>query len=509
MSDLTSLTATQMVDLLAAHQVSSAELTEAHLERIDRFDGVVKALLTVTRDLAREQAAAADQRLASGDTGPLLGVPIVLKDVLVTRDVRTTAGSRMLETYVPPNNATVVNRLAAAGTVVLGKANMDEFAMGSSTENSAYFPTHNPWDLQRVPGGSSGGSAAAVAARFSPVSLGSDTGGSIRQPAALCGVVGLKPTYGRVSRYGLIAFASSLDQIGPFARTAADCAAVLGAIAGGDPCDATALDAPVPDYRAALHAGTDLRGVRLGVPREYLDAEGIDPTVRQRVEAGIQHLQSLGARVGDVSLPHTRYGLATYYLIAPAECSANLARYDGVKYGLSIRTDGDPLDLIGMYKQTRGRGFGPEVKRRIILGTYALSSGYYDAYYLKAQKLRTLIKADFDRAFEEFDAVVTPTSPDVAFRLGEKAQDPLAMYLNDLFTIPASLAGLPGVSFPVGLAKGLPVGMQLIGKPLDEGTLLRLAHVYAQTTAPLAPPPLDENLAASSTSPPAPSAVSL
>jgi aspartyl-tRNA(Asn)/glutamyl-tRNA(Gln) amidotransferase subunit A len=477
---LTSLSIRELRDVLGQRQVSALEVARAHLERIEALDAsTVRSLLTVTREYAEEQARRADERIAAGDGGPLVGVPMILKDVLSTRGIRTTAGSKMLDSFVPIEDATITRRLAEAGTVLLGKSNMDEFAMGSSTENSAYFPTRNPWDLERVPGGSSGGSAAAVSAEFAPFALGTDTGGSIRQPGALCGVVGFKPTYGRVSRYGLIAFASSLDQIGPFTRTVEDCALVMNAIAGYDPCDSTSLQAPVPDYTSAL-GDVSLEGVRLALPREYFSVEGMEPAVDARVKAAINHLQSLGAELDEVSLPHTQYGLATYYLIAPAECSANLARYDGVKYGLSIREPG--AGLWDVYERTRGEGFGREVKRRVILGTYALSSGYYDAYYLKAQKVRTLIKQDFDRVFERFDAVVGPTSPNVAFPLGAKTQDPLAMYLNDLFTIPTSLAGLPGVSVPAGMVNGLPVGLQIIGKALDEPTVLRVAHAFEQST---------------------------
>jgi len=483
-SELTDLTIAALRDLLHRRDVSSEELTRAHLERIAALDdSTVRAFLTVTPDVARASAQRADDRLAAGDQAPLLGVPMALKDVMVTRGTRTTAGSRILRDFVPIEDGTVARRLAEAGTVLLGKTNMDEFAMGSSTENSGFFPTRNPWDLGRVPGGSSGGSAAAVAARLAPFALGTDTGGSIRQPAALCGVVGFKPTYGRVSRYGLIAFASSLDQIGPFTRTVADCALVMNAIAGHDPCDSTSLDAPVPDYTAALSTNSDLTGVRLALPREYFDVQGVAPAVQACVQAAVRQLEALGAEVGEVSLPHTEYGLATYYLIAPAECSANLARYDGIKYSDSLRGADDSLDLWGIYERTRGADFGPEVKRRIILGTYALSSGYYDAYYLKAQKARTLIKQDFDAVFATFDAVVTPTSPNVAFGLGSKTQDPLAMYLNDLFTIPTSLAGLPGISVPAGLADGLPVGLQIVAKPLAESTVLRVAHAYEQATS--------------------------
>jgi aspartyl-tRNA(Asn)/glutamyl-tRNA(Gln) amidotransferase subunit A len=480
-ADVTALTVTTLHDRLERRELSALEVTRAFLDRLERLDQqTVRSLLTITRDVAEAQARRADERLAAGDDSPLLGVPMVLKDVLVTRGIRTTAGSKILQNFIPIEDATATTRLATAGAVLLGKANMDEFAMGSSTENSAYFPTRNPWDLTRVPGGSSGGSAAVVAAELAPFSLGTDTGGSIRQPAALCGVVGLKPTYGRVSRYGLIAFASSLDQIGPFTRTVEDAATVLGVLAGHDPCDSTSLDVPVPDYRAALQ-NTSLKGIRIALPREYFAVEGVEPAVEASVRAAIDHLQSLGAELGEVSLPHTQYGLATYYLIAPAEASANLSRYDGVKYSTSLREAGD--NLWDVYERSRGQGFGREVKRRIILGTYALSSGYYDAYYLKAQKARTLIKQDFDAVFERFDAVVTPTSPNVAFPLGAKTQDPLAMYLNDLFTIPTSLAGLPGISVPAGLVDGLPVGLQIVGKALDEPTVLRIAHAFEQSTS--------------------------
>jgi aspartyl-tRNA(Asn)/glutamyl-tRNA(Gln) amidotransferase subunit A len=477
---ITSLSVGELRERLRRRELTSLEATRTHLERIQALDQTtVRSLLTVTAELAEQQAKLADARIAAGEDGPLLGVPMILKDVMITCGVRTTAGSKILEHFQPVEDGTVVRRLQQAGAVLLGKANMDEFAMGSSTENSAYFPTRNPWDLERVPGGSSGGSAAAVGAELAPFSLGTDTGGSIRQPAALCGVFGLKPTYGRVSRYGLIAFASSLDQIGPFSRTVKDSAAVLGVIAGHDPCDSTSLDAPVPDYPTELD-GRDLKGMRLALPREYFDVGGIEPGVAACVRQAITKLQDLGAEVDEVSLPHTQYGLATYYLIAPAECSANLARYDGVKYSASLREHG--AGLWDVYEQTRGHGFGAEVKRRIILGTYALSSGYYDAYYLKAQKVRTLIKQDFDTVFERFDAVVTPTSPNVAFPIGSKTQDPLAMYLNDLFTIPTSLAGLPGASVPAGLSDGLPVGLQIVGKALDESTVFRIAHAYEQAT---------------------------
>jgi aspartyl-tRNA(Asn)/glutamyl-tRNA(Gln) amidotransferase subunit A len=481
MAPLTTYTIADLRARLASRDVSALEVARAHLDRIEALDdATIRGMLTVTREHAEAQARAADARLAAGEQAPLLGVPMILKDVMITRGIRTTAGSKILDRFLPIEDGTIPSRLAEAGTVLLGKSNMDEFAMGSSTENSGFFPTRNPWDLDRVPGGSSGGSAAAVGAEFAPFALGTDTGGSIRQPAALCGVVGFKPTYGRVSRYGLIAFASSLDQIGPFTRTVADCAAVMNAIAGYDPCDSTSLRAPVPDYTAALAPEPDLRGVRLALPREYFDVQGVESGVDTAVKSAIKHLESLGAELGEVSLPHTKFGVATYYLVAPAECSANLARYDGVKYSLSVREPG--ASLWDVYERSRGEGFGREVKRRIILGTYALSSGYYDAYYLKAQKVRTLIKQDFDRVFERFDAVVGPTSPNVAFPLGAKTQDPLAMYLNDLFTIPTALAGLTGVSVPAGLSDGLPVGLQIIGKALDESGVLRIAHAFEQST---------------------------
>ena len=480
--ELTDLTAVQALGRMRAGEISSEELTRAYLERIERLDrGVIQAYVTVTPEHALEQAHAADERRRAGDEAPLLGVPMALKDLALTRGVRTTCSSKMLEEFVPIEDATITRRLYEAGAVLLGKTNMDEFAMGSSTENSAFFPTRNPWgDLNRVPGGSSGGSAAAVAARLAPFAIGSDTGGSIRQPASLCGLVGFKPTYGRVSRYGLIAFASSLDQFGPLTVDVADCALVTGVIAGHDPLDSTSLDAGVPSYSDALNdnppvgSGEDLRGVRIGVPREYFVA-GMESGVEQSVRAALDVLRGLGAELDEVSLPHTDYGLAAYYIIAPAECSANLARYDGVKYGYSAP---DAESMWDGYYKTRGRGFGAEVKRRIMLGTYALSSGYYDAYYLKAQKIRTLIKQDFDVAFERFDALVAPTSPTVAFKLGERTDDPLAMYLSDVCTLPVNLAGLPGLSLPCGLSEGMPVGLQVIGKPLDELGVLKIARAY-------------------------------
>ena len=474
---LTRLTIEELGARFRRGEATPGQAAAAYLERIEALDGRVNAFLTVTRQAALGQAAEADARFTAGrPLSPLDGVPIALKDLLCTRGIRTTCGSRILETFVPPYDATVMARLRAAGAVLLGKLNMDEFAMGSSTEHSAFFPTRNPWDLDRVPGGSSGGSAAAAAADLAAATLGSDTGGSIRQPAAFCGTVGLKPTYGRVSRYGLIAFASSLDQIGPFAKTVADAALVLGVIAGADPRDSTSVDVPVPDYRAALEGG--IEGLRVGIPAEYF-IDGIDPEVEAAVKAAIEVLRGLGARPEAVSLPHTRYGLAAYYVIAPAEASSNLARYDGVKYGLRVPGG---RDLIEMYGRTRAAGFGAEVKRRIMLGTYALSAGYYDAYYGKAQRVRTLVRRDFQEAFERVDVLAAPTTPGVAFTLGEKT-DPLQMYLNDILTIPVNLAGLPGVSVPAGFTtSGLPIGLQLIGRAFDESTVLRAAHAYERAT---------------------------
>jgi len=481
--ELYELTIHQAHELLRKGEISSVELTQALLDRIVEVDNQIKAYLTLTPELALEQAREADARRAAGDDHPLLGIPMAVKDVICTAGVPTTCASRILEDFIPPYDATVMELLYQAGAVLLGKTNMDEFAMGSSTENSAFFPTHNPWDLERVPGGSSGGSAAAVAADEAIFALGSDTGGSIRQPAALCGIVGLKPTYGRVSRYGLVAFASSLDQIGPLTKDVRDAALVMNVIARYDPRDSTSVNLPTPDYTEALVP--DIEGLRVGVPREYF-IEGMQPGVEAAVRAAIEKLAELGAEVEEVSLPHTDYSLPTYYLIAPAEASANLARYDGVKYGLSCSDAGDIWDA---YRKTRQRGFGPEVKRRIMLGTYALSAGYYDAYYLKAQKVRTLIKRDFDLAFERFDVLVTPTSPTVAFRLGEKVEDPLQMYLSDVFTLSMNLAGICGISIPCGFAhngleetNGLPVGMQIMGPAFGEETVLRVAYAYEQAT---------------------------
>ncbi len=478
MPELWRMTISEAADLLQRREISAVELTRAHLDRIAQVEGSVSAFVTTTDDLALREAERIDQLRAEGERlGPLAGIPLAIKDVITTQGVRTTCSSRMLEYFVPPYDATVITRLKGAGAVFIGKTNMDEFAMGSSTENSAFYPTRNPWALDRVPGGSSGGSAAAVAAGEAMGALGSDTGGSVRQPGALTNTVAMKPTYGRVSRFGLIAFASSLDQIGPFARSARDAALILQAIAGHDPLDSTSVDEPVPDYLADLTG--DIRGLRVGVPQEYF-VEGTEPGVRKAVEEGLETLKSLGAQVGECSLPHTRYGVAAYYIIAPSECSANLARYDGVKYGFSLR-DG-AQDIIDYVSRTRAAGFGPEVKRRIMLGTYALSSGYYDAYYLKAEQVRTLIKQDFDQAFERFDVLVAPTSPTVAFKIGEKITDPYAMYLNDVFTIPANLAGTPGISIPGGFSEGLPVGLQLLGPAWGEAKLLQVADAFQRVT---------------------------
>ncbi|MBN1177186.1 MAG: Asp-tRNA(Asn)/Glu-tRNA(Gln) amidotransferase subunit GatA [Dehalococcoidales bacterium] len=461
--------------LLREKKVSSVELTRDYLARIEEVEPKVRALVTVTNELALEQARRADEAIANGDGSPLTGIPIAVKDVICTRGVRTTCSAKMLENFVPPYDATVMEKLNECGAVMVGKANMDEFAMGSSTENSAFFPTHNPWDLDRVPGGSSGGSAVAVAAGEAVGALGSDTGGSIRQPAGFCSVVGMKPTYGRVSRYGLVAFASSLDQIGPLTQDVTDCALMLNAIAGHDKRDSTSVPEPVPDYTKCLKA--DLKGMKLGIPREYY-VEGMQPKVAGAMKAAHRKLEELGAELEEISLPHTPYALAVYYIIAPSEASANLARYDGVKYGYSYEGD----TMWESMEKTRGNGFGPEVKRRIMLGTYALSAGYYDAWYVKAQKVRTLIRREFDAAFEKYDALITPTSPTVPFKIGEKTDDPLAMYLSDVCTLPVNIAGVPGISIPAGFADGLPIGMQVIGRHFGEETILKVAYAYEQAT---------------------------
>ncbi len=453
------------------------ELTKATLERIAEIEDKIHAYVTITEDIALKQAEEADDCIRSGNITPLTGVPVLIKDVMCTKGIRTTCSSKMLENFIPPYDATVMKKLKAQKTVILGKGNMDEFAMGSSTEHSAFFPTYNPWDLSRVPGGSSGGAAAAVVSNEAIYAIGSDTGGSIRQPAGFCSVVGLKPTYGRVSRFGLVAFASSLDQIGPITKDVTDCALVMNAIAGYDPMDSTSVSYPVPDYTSCLNR--DLKGLRIGIPKEYF-VEGMQEGVKSALEAAIKKLKELGAEIDwEVSLPSTKYALAAYYIVAPSEASANLARYDGVKYGFSEQKASSVIEAM---EKTRQLGFGSEVKRRIMLGTYALSAGYYDAYYLKAQKVRTLIKQEFEQAFEKYDALVTPTSPTVAFKLGEKLEDPMQMYLSDVCTLPINIAGVPAISIPAGFAHGLPIGMQIMGKPFNEETMLRIAFAYEQAT---------------------------
>ncbi len=492
--DLTRLPAHALAARLRAGDTSSREIAGAHLDAAERGNAALNAWLTIDRDRALTEADAADARLtaarADGPAAvdalhPLLGIPVALKDLVSVKGGQCTAGSRILEGYLAPYDAHITERLRAVGAVILGKTNMDEFAMGSSTEHSAYGPVANPWDRRRVPGGSSGGSAAAVAAYHAPLSIGTDTGGSIRQPAALCGIVGMKPTYGRVSRYGIVAFASSLDQVGPFARNTRDAGALLHAVAGRDARDSTSSPEPVPDALLALPSSDDeaasaLKGKRFGLPREYF-VVGMEPGVEARIREAVAALEGAGAIVEDVSLPHTDYGLATYYIVAPAEASANLARYDGIRFGPRL---GEGGDVLAGYLATRGEGFGAEVKRRIMLGTYALSAGYYDAYYLKAQKVRTLIKGDFDALWAQgFDALVAPTSPTVAFPLGARMDDPVSMYLSDACTLPVNMAGLPGVSIPCGLSEGLPVGLQLIGAPWSEAGLLGLARGYEGLTA--------------------------
>ena len=471
------LTIHEAHQLLKKRELSSVELTKAVLDRIRHVEDKVRCFVTLTEDAALGQAKQADERIKNGEILPLTGIPALIKDNMCTRGVKTTCSSKMLENFVPPYDAAVVERLKTAGMVMLGKGNMDEFAMGSSTENSAFFATRNPWDLNRVPGGSSGGSAASVAAGEAVYSLGSDTGGSIRQPAGFCSVVGIKPTYGRVSRYGLVAFASSLDQIGPLTKDVTDCALVMNVIAGHDHRDSTSVNQLVPDYTKALLP--DLKGLHIGVPKEYF-VKGMESSVEQVMRQAIAKLEELGAKVDwDISLPHTPYALACYYIIAPSEAMANLARYDGVKYGFSAREAENMWDAM---EKTRQYGFGPEVKRRIMLGTYALSAGYYEAYYLKAQKVRTLISREFAEAFTKYDVLITPTSPTVPFRIGEKTDDPLRMYLSDVCTMPMNIAGIPGISVPAGFVDGLPVGMQILGKAFSEETLFRVAYAYEQAT---------------------------
>ncbi len=465
----------ELAERLTKRQISSVELTRHLLSRIERLNPGLNVFITLTPERALKDAAAADARLAAGETGPLLGIPLIHKDIFCTDGVKTSCGSRMLDNFIAPYDATVVARLKGAGTVMLGKANMDEFAMGSSNETSYYGPVKNPWDTTKVPGGSSGGSAAATAARLAPFATGTDTGGSIRQPAALTGVTGLKPTYGRVSRYGMITFASSLDQAGVFARSASDAAAVLQVMAGFDPRDSTSIDAPVPDYSKAL--GTPLKGLKIGLLREFF--EGLEPRNAALIEDALTVYTGLGAETREVSLPHLPLSVPTYYVVAPAECSSNLSRFDGVRFGHRCK---DPKDLMDLYKRSRGEGFGAEVKRRIMTGTYVLSAGYFDAYYLKAQKARRMITDDFRTAFDKVDLVIGPTTPTPAFGLGAKINDPVLMYLNDIYTIGANLAGLPGVSIPCGFVDGLPMGLQLVGPHFAEAKLLNAAHQYQQAT---------------------------
>jgi aspartyl-tRNA(Asn)/glutamyl-tRNA(Gln) amidotransferase subunit A len=474
---LAALTLHDAARRLRSGEITSLQLTEAIFDRIAATDDRIRAYLTLDRDAALDSARRADERLRAGDSDtPLLGIPIAAKDNFLTQGLRTTCASKILGEFVPPFDATVIRKLRAAGAVIVGKTNLDEFAMGSSAENSAFFPTCNPWNLERIPGGSSGGSAAAVAADQCLAALGTDTGGSIRQPAAFCGIVGVKPTYGRVSRYGIIAFASSMDQVGPMTKDVRDTALLLEAIAGHDPADATSARRAVPCYAETL--GGDIKGLRVGIPKEYFVA-GMEASVEHAVRLAVRGLEKNGAVIEEISLPHSEYAVAVYYIVATAEASSNLARYDGMRYGYRA----DAGDLTETYRITRDQGFGAEVKRRIMLGTYALSAGYYDAYYLKAQRARTLIKRDFDQAFQRCDAIVTPTSPTTAFKLGEKTEDPLQMYLSDICTISANLAGLPALSLPCGFdADRMPIGMQIIGKQFDEATILRLAYHYEQST---------------------------
>ena len=476
MTTLTDLTITEALEKLNSGEISSVELTQAHLDQIEKLDPQVKAYLTVTPDLALQQAQSADEARKQGDNKPLLGIPMGIKDVLSTKGVETTCGSKILKGYTPIFDATAIAKLYDAGMVLLGKLNMDEFAMGSSTENSGYFPSYNPWDLERVPGGSSGGSGAAVSAHMAMGTLGTDTGGSIRLPGSFCGVAALKPSYGRVSRYGLIAYGSSLDQAGPLARTVEDCARILGSMAGYDPKDSMSMKLDVPDFTATLNNG--VKGLKLGIPKEYFTS-GMAPDVEKAVRDAIAQLESMGAELVEISLPHTEYSLAVYYLIATSEASSNLARFDGVRYGARVKGD----DMWDSYRRTRGEGFGDEVKRRILMGTYALSAGYYDAFYGKATQVRTLIKQDFENAFQQVDAIIAPTSPTTAFKLGENSSDPLQMYLADVLTISANVAGIPGLNVPCGYdSNNLPIGVQILGKAFDEATVLRVGHSYERAT---------------------------
>jgi aspartyl-tRNA(Asn)/glutamyl-tRNA(Gln) amidotransferase subunit A len=462
---------------LQEKKISSVELTQSFLDRIKKFDKQLNSFITVTEEVALEQAKAADKKIENGEAGPLTGIPIAQKDIFCTKNIKTTCGSKMLDNFIAPYSATVIQKFHRADAVMLGKTNMDEFAMGSSNENSFYGAVKNPWDLERTPGGSSGGSSAAVAARLCVAATGTDTGGSIRQPAALCGITGLKPTYGRVSRYGMIAFASSLDQGGMLTQTAEDAAILMNVMAGHDPKDSTSLAVDVPDYTKSLN--NSVRGLTLGLPKEYF-SEGLDPEIARSIEAAIASYKSMGVNFVEINLPHTELAASAYYVLAPAECSSNLARYDGVRFGYRCE---NPKDLEDLYKRSRAEGFGTEVKRRIMIGTYVLSSGYYDAYYLKAQKIRRLIQQDFLKAFEKVDAILTPVTPTPAFKIGEKSKDPVAMYLSDIYTIAVNLAGLPGLSLPIGFSQsGLPIGMQLIGKHLDESLLLNIAHQYQLNT---------------------------
>lgn len=470
------MTLAELAKGLANKSFSSVELTQHYLQRIEKYDAQLRCFITVTAEQALKKAAECDSLLAKGQAGPLTGIPIAHKDIFCTKGIKTSCASKMLDQFIAPYDATMVRQLDQAGMVLLGKTNMDEFAMGSSNENSYYGPVANPWDQTRVPGGSSGGSAAAVAARLTPVASGTDTGGSIRQPAALCGVTGLKPTYGRVSRFGMIAFASSLDQGGPFAQTAEDVAMIMKAMAGFDPQDSTSVEQAVPDYTAQLHQ--PLKGKTIGLPKEYFQ-QGLDPEMEKCVQAATLVFEKLGAKIKTVSLPSSPLSIAAYYIVASAECSSNLSRYDGVRYGYRCQ---QPINLEDLYKRSRTEGFGSEVKRRIMMGTYALSAGYYDAYYLKAQKVRKLISEDFTQAFQEVDFLLGPTTPTPAFKLGEKVADPVSMYLSDIYTIATNLAGLPGLSLPAGFINALPVGIQLIGKHFDEAMLLNAAHLYQQET---------------------------